>query len=130
MQGELAGVLCVTPRYLSDLETGKKDLDTNTSLYKWFEAVEQGLVPLNKKLGAGSNGRSNHVRETPAEYVTSADARHGEPVVGGLTLQDMLSQIRSDLAMIEGGAQAEKRRAYHFLSGVHLPMLAKMMKLD
>jgi transcriptional regulator with XRE-family HTH domain len=124
-QEEMAGVLGVSRRYLSDLENGAKDIDTNTSLYKWFDAIEQGQVPLNRQLGK----TNTRVREEPAEYIYTR--RDGAGAAGsGLNPQDVLSQVRADLAMIEGGTQHEKRRAFHFLSEVHLPMLAKMMKLD
>jgi transcriptional regulator with XRE-family HTH domain len=124
-QADLAGVLGVTARYLSDLESGKKDIDTNGSLYKYFGAIENGLVPLNRQFGS----KGSSVREVPFDYVGAVDSRRGE-TVSGLSQQDMLSQIRADLAMIEGGAQSEKRRAYNFLYSVHLPMLAKMLKLE
>ncbi len=121
-QADLAGELGVTPRYLSFLETGQKDIETTSSLYKLFCAIESGQVPLKRHLG----GSGKNVREEPATYHAT---RRGE-TAGGLNPQDVLSQIRADLAMIEGGAQMEKRRAFHFLLEVHLPMLAKMLKLE
>ena len=125
VQEELAGLLGVSRRYLVDLENGTKDVDTNGSLYKWFDAIEQGLVPLNRQLGKSKNSR---VQEDAAEYVFTR--RDGGGTGSGLNPQDVLSQIRADIAMIEGGTQSEKRRAFNFLYEVHLPMLAKMMKLE
>lgn len=124
-QEEAAGMLGVSRRYLSDLENGTKDIDPNSSLHKWFDALDSGQVPLPRGLGT-NHGRA---RETPAEYV--ATRRDGESSgSGGLNAHDVISQIRVDLATIEGGTQGEKRRAYHFLNEVHLPMLARLMKLD
>jgi len=124
-QVEMAEMLSISTRYLIYLETGQKEADPNSSLYKLFDAYEVGQIPVNKIRGKtpGKN-HSSSLREEPGHY----DARHHK-VAGGLNPQDVLSQIRADLAMIEGGAQAEKRRAYHFLYEVHLPMLAEMLQL-
>lgn len=132
LQADLAGVLGITPRYLGYLETGQKEVDVNSSLYKYFEAIEQGHVSMDRQLGRPSKGGSQ-VKEDPFDYVGAVESRgprRGDAAIGGLSSQDVLSQIRADIAMIEGGAQAEKRRAYHFLAQVHLPMLAKMLKLE
>jgi len=120
-QADLAGELGVTARYLSFLETGQKDIEPSSSLYKLFCAFDDGLVPIRRHLGANNK---HNAREDA--YTVPRRPESG----GGLNTQDILSQIRADLAMIEGGAQSEKRRAYHFLAEVHLPMLAKMLKLD
>ena len=125
VQEDLAGLLGVSRRYLVDLENGTKDVDPNSSLYKLFDGYDQGLLPINRQMGTSKNTR---VREDAAEYVVTPRTANGAG--GGLNHQDVLSQIRADIAMIEGGAQSEKRRAYHFLAEVHLPMLAKMMKLE
>lgn len=126
VQEELAGLLGVSRRYLVDLENGTKDVDTNGSLYKWFDAIEQGLVPLNRQLGKSKGTRTN---EDAAEYVVTPRQANGSGI-GGINPHDVLSQIRADLGVIEDGTQAEKRRAYNFLYEVHLPMLARMLKLE
>jgi transcriptional regulator with XRE-family HTH domain len=122
-QADLAGELGVTARYLSFLETGQKDIEPSSSLYKLFCAMEAGQIPLKRQIGGAGKSAA---REESAVYHAT---RRGEGQ-GGLNAQDILSQIRADLAMIEGGAQTEKRRAFHFLQEVHLPMLARMMKLE
>lgn len=126
-QAEMAELLSVTTRYLIYLEHGQKEADPNSSLYKLFEAYELGQIPVNKI--RGGNHKSVTLREDPVTYKAS---RRSDSVGAntGLNPQDVLSQIRADLSMIEGGPHAEKRRAYHFLHEVHLPMLAEMLKLD
>lgn len=127
-QAEMAELLSVTTRYLIYLEHGQKEADPNSSLYKLFEAYELGQIPVNKI--RGGNHKTSSLREEPAAYKA---ARRSDSVGAngtGLNPQDVLSQIRADLSMIEGGPHAEKRRAYHFLHEVHLPMLAEMLKLD
>lgn len=132
LQADLAGILGITPRYLGYLEAGQKEVDVNSSLYKYFIAIEQGHISIDRQLGKSGKGGANMVKEDSFDYAGAVAARGSQRHDGGsgLTPQDVLSQIRADIAMIEGGAQGEKRRAYHFLAEVHLPMLAKMMKLE
>lgn len=122
-QADLAAELGVTPRYLGYLENGQKDVDPNSSLYKLFVALDDGAVPVSRHRNT-HNGRS-HLHEEPAAY-------HAGPAStkGGLNVTEVLAQIRADLASIETGTASEKRRAYHFLHEVHLPMLAQMLKLN
>lgn len=124
-QTDMAALLGVSSRYVSQLENGTRDVDPNSSLFRLFVAYESGQVPV----------RMNGVREDVARTYPVATPPRSDSVgtgagVNGLSSNDVLSQVRADLAMIEGGAQSEKRRAYHFLRDVHLPMLAKMLKLD
>lgn len=123
----LAELLGVTPRYLSYLEAGTKEIGPESSLYKLFIAYDEGHLTLPRSLGEKSS-----LREEPGVY--RVEARRPDSIgsnhAHGLTTQDALAQVRSDLAMLEGGSQADKRRAYYFLREVHLPMLAQMLKLE
>lgn len=129
-QAELAGVLGVTPRYLIDLEHGKRDVDVNTSLYKLFDAIERGLVPLARQLGHKSNGLAKATAANEAPFNYAASSRRGETLGGGLSAQDLIDQVRADVVIIESGDPLAQRRAYHLLAEMHLPMLAKLMKLE
>lgn len=120
-QTDMAALLGVTPRYISALENGIKEVDPNTSLYRLFVAYEEGKIHVR-------SGHNGGVREEAASYKFD-DRADSIGTVGGLSAQDALAQVRADLAMIEGGALTEKRRAYHFLTQVHLPLLAKVMKI-
>lgn len=129
-QGDLAEMLSVTPRYLIYLEAGQKEADPNGGLAKLFAAYEKGQIPIPRARGIATNGSA--MKEAPTTYkVTPRRSAASDMVVDGFGLspQDVLSQIRADVAMLEGGTQAEKRRAYHFLREVHLPMLAQMLNL-
>jgi len=128
-QTDVAALLGVTPRYVSTLENGTKEVDPNTSLFRLFAAYESGQVPLRVN---GSHTPHNAVHEDAANYHvtrrTSTDSigTHGS----GLSVQDALAQVRADLAMMEGGSQSDKRRAWHFLRDIHLPLLARCLKLE
>lgn len=120
-QADLARELGVTPRYLGYLETGQKDIDPNSSLYKLFSAMEGGLVEISHR-HAGTNGHEQPVKEEPGAYRVT-------PRGGGISTHEVLAQIRADLQIIETGSMSEKRRAYHFLHEIHLPLLARVLKL-
>lgn len=128
-QGDLAEMLSVTPRYLIYLEAGQKEADPNGGLAKLFAAYEKGQIPIPRARGIATNGSAVSMKEAPATYKVTSRRAAASDDNGGLSPQDVLSQIRADVAMLEGGTQAEKRRAYHFLREVHLPMLAEMLKL-
>lgn len=123
-QTDAAALLGVTSRYISQLENGTREVDPNSSLFRLFVAYESGQVPVR------ING--NGVREEAPPYRLESRPHRSDSIgtADGLSSNDVLSQVRADLAMIEGGTQSEKRRAYHFLRDVHLPMLAKMLKLE
>ena len=128
-QQDLAELLSVTPRYLIYLENGQKEADPNGGLVKLFNAYESGQIPVNRQRGNGHEPKHASLRDAPNTYkVTRRTDSIGAHT--GLNAQEVLSQIRADIAMIEGGTQSEKRRAYHFLHEVHLPMLADMLKLE
>jgi hypothetical protein len=125
-------MLSVTPRYLIYLEAGQKEADPNGGLAKLFAAYEKGQIPITRARGIAADGSPSPPKETPALYkVPPRRSASSDIVVDGFGLSnhDVLSQIRADLAMLEGGTQVEKRRAYHFLREVHLPMLAQMLNL-
>lgn len=119
-QTDMAALLGVTSRYVSQLENGTREVDPNSSLFRLFTAYESGQVPVH----------INGIREEVAPYQRLPRTDSVGTANHGLSANDVLSQVRADIAMIEGGALSEKRRAYHFLRDVHLPMLAKMLKLD
>ena len=128
-QTDLAALLGVTPRYVSTLENGSREVDPNTSLFRLFAAYESGQVPLRSN---GSHAHHSTVREDTTHY--PAARRSSTDSIGtrgaGLSAQDALAQVRADLAMMEGGNQADKRRAWAFLRDVHLPLLARCLKLE
>lgn len=123
-QVELAELLGVTPRYLGYLEAGTKEIGPESSLFKLFVAHEDGQIPLDRHTSS-----RNTVREEPAVYRRS-DSIGANSHANGLSVHDVLAQVRSDLTMLEAGAPGDKRRAYYFLKEMHLPMLAKMLKLE
>lgn len=119
-QTEIGQALGVSQRYVASLESGQKEVDPNSSLAKLFVLLESGRIPLPE-----ASGR-NMVHEEPAVY--HAEKHHGNH--SGLGVQDALAQVRADLSMMEGGSMTDKRRAYHFLREVHLPLLARCLKLE
>jgi len=127
-QTDLAALLGVTPRYVSTLENGTKEVDPNTSIFRLFEAYETGQVPMRRN---GAHPQNNSVHEEAAAYQASRrSSTDSIGTHGGLSAQDALAQVRADLAMMEGGNLADKRRAWHFLRDVHLPLLARCLKLE
>lgn len=122
-QTDMAALLGVTPRYVSALENGTKEVDPNTSLYRLFVAYEEGKIQVRGHAPIREEAATYRFDDRSDSVGTAASS------MGGLSAQDALAQVRADLAMIEGGALSEKRRAYHFLTQVHLPLLAKVMKI-
>lgn len=123
-QTDMAALLGVTPRYISALENGIKEVDPNTSLYRLFVAYEEGKIHVR-----GHHNGTVHEDATASSFDNRSDSIGTVGGHQGLSAQDALAQVRADLAMLEGGAMSEKRRAYHFLTQVHLPLLAKVMKI-
>jgi len=117
-QTEMGQALGVSQRYVAALEAGEKDPDANSSLAKLFALMEAGQIP-----PPASQRQEKRVMEEPATY-------HVGRVQNGLNVQDAIAQIRADIAMMEGGSQSDKRRAYHFLRDVHLPLLASVLKIE
>lgn len=125
-QTDMAALLGVTSRYISQLENGLREVDPNSSLFRLFVAYEQGQVPVRATV-------QGSVREEAAPYqatrrTDSVGANHSNPA--GLSVQDAFAQVRADLAMMEGGSLSDKRRAWNFLRDVHLPLLARCLKLE
>lgn len=123
-QAELAQLLGVTPRYLIYLENGTKDVGPESSLYKLFVAYEAGQVPLDRHLGA------NHkavVREEAGSYqVKGAAALNNK----GLNHHDIIHRMRDELEVMADGNADDKRRAFYILRDIHLPALARILKLE
>lgn len=106
------------------IERGEKDVEPTSSIYKLFGLLENNKVhPSEFAAGASSAG----AREDSTAYRMDSRAAVS---ASGLTLPDVMAQIRTDMATIESGSMAEKRRAFIFLREVHLPCLAKVLKLD
>lgn len=123
-QTDMAALLGVTPRYISALENGTKEVDPNTSLYRLFAAYEKGEIQVRGHTNSRVHEEvGTYTFENRSDSIGTVGAHHG------LSAQDALAQVRADLAMIEGGPLNEKRRAYHFLTQVHLPLLAKVLKI-
>ena len=117
-QTDLGQALGVSQRHIASLESGQKEADPNSSLAKLFGLMESGQVKMNDR---------NSVHEEPAIY-RAEKSPASRPQ--GLGIQDALAQVRADISMMEGGSLEDKRRAYHFLRDVHLPLLARCLKLD
>jgi transcriptional regulator with XRE-family HTH domain len=117
-QTDLGQALGVSQRHIASLESGQKEADPNSSLAKLFGLMESGQVKMSDR---------NSVHEEPTIY--RADK---SPVSRphGLGIQDALAQVRSDISMMEGGSLEDKRRAYHFLRDIHLPLLARCLKIE
>ena len=117
-QTEMGQALGVSQRHIASLESGQKEADPNSSLAKLFGLMESGQVEAPDR---------NLVREEPAVY--RAEKSHASRPQG-LGIHDALAQVRSDISMMEGGSIDDKRRAYHFLRDVHLPLLARCLKIE
>lgn len=118
-QTELGQALGVSQRHIASLESGQKEADPNSSLAKLFTLMESGQVKVSDR---------NSVHEEPAQY--HVNKRGNTQNQGGLGVQDALAQVRSDISMMEGGSIDDKRRAYHFLRDIHLPLLARCLKIE
>lgn len=128
-QTDLAALLGVTPRYVSTLENGSREVDPNTSLFRLFAAYETGQVPLRIN-GVSSSHAPVNEEAAPYHFTRRGSTDSVGTQGAGLSVQDALAQVRADLAMMEGGSQSDKRRAWNFLRDVHLPLLARCLKLD
>lgn len=117
-QTEMGQALGVSQRHIASLESGQKEADPNSSLAKLFSLMESGQVKVSDR---------NSVREEPAVYQTEK-SHSSRP--HGLGIHDALAQVRSDISMMEGGSIDDKRRAYHFLRDIHLPLLARCLKIE
>ena len=83
-----------------------------------------GQVPLR------TNGAPVREDATPYQFTRRGSTDSVGTQGAGLSVQDALAQVRADLSMMEGGNQADKRRAWNFLRDVHLPLLARCLKLE
>lgn len=128
-QDETGVLLGVTGRYVGMIERGEKDVEPTSAIYKLFGLLENNKVhPSEFSPSSSSGGGNMTLREEPPLYRASAGSSMAS--APGLTLPDLMSQIRSDMSLIETGALAEKRRAYLFLTQVQLPCLGKFLKVD
>lgn len=122
-QAEMALLLGVTPRYLIYLENGTKEVGPESSLYKLFAAYEMGQIPLDRHLGGHSKPV---VREETGTY----HAVPAGPRAKGLNHHDIIHRMREELEAIADGTADDKRRAFYMIQDIHMPALAKMIKLD
>lgn len=126
----LAKALGVTARYVAMMESGDKEVEPNSSLYKLFCLMEANQVPVqfDPEKTRARNGRHyapERVSEPATEYRVST-----RPAGLALTEEDALAQAQADLEMISTGTPAERRRAYIFLRDHHLPLLAQAFQID
>lgn len=124
----LAKALGVTARYVGMMESGDKEVEPNSSLYKLFCLMEANQVPVQfdpeKSRSRNGQRRPERVMEPMAEYKA---APLGYP---GLTEEDAMAQVQADLEMISNGSPSERRRAYVFLRDHHLPLLAQLFHIE
>lgn len=124
-QDELASVLGVTARYISMIESGQKEVEPSSSLYKLFALLEANKVPIPEDAFKSRMRHSDgsQVREDAMPYrVNGKNA--------GVSARDAMDQVRADLQTLETGTAAEKRRTLNFMREVHLPLLIKALNLE
>lgn len=126
-QDDTGKLLGITGRYVGMIERGEKDVEPHTALAKLFALLETNKVHPSEfePRGNGHSNTASVVHEEPSIY-------HAAPprLPTTLNVEDVLSQIQTDLKTIQSGPHAEKRRALIFLRDVHLPCLAKILKLE
>ena len=119
-QEELATALDVTARYIGMIERGQKDVEPSSSLHKLFCLLEENKIPLPVDLGKSHKPEPGH----------NGDRSHYKANGSNLSLRDALEQVRSDLETLEKGNDAQRRRTLTFLREVHLPILARALKIE
>lgn len=119
-QEELASALGVTARYIGMIERGQKDVEPSSSLYKLFCLLEENKIPLPMDM----------VKAHKSELMPTGDRSHYKPNGNTLSVRDALDQVRADLDTLEKGNDAQRRRTMTFLREVHLPILARALKID
>lgn len=119
-QDELAAALGVTPRYIGMIERGQKDVEATSSLYKLFLLIEANKIPVEK---LGGDDESTGPKEEVGAYRVNG-------TVSSVSVRDALDQVKADLHTLEHGTLLEKRRTMTFLRDVHLPILARALKLE
>ena len=125
-QEELATALGVTARYIGMIERGQKDVEPSSSLHKLFCLLEENKIPLPADYvkvhkPERHNGDNEHHNGDRPHYKVNGNT---------LTLRDALDQIRADLETLEKGSDAQRRRTLTFLREVHLPILARALKIE
>lgn len=123
-QDDAGALLGVTGRYIGMIERGEKEVEPTSSIYKLFGLLENNKVHPSE-FTAGHLAAPH--REEPVHYRTGPAASSGS---NGLTLPDVMAQVRTDMAAVESAPMPEKRRAFLFLREVHLPCLARLLKLE
>jgi transcriptional regulator with XRE-family HTH domain len=111
---DLGEALGVSARYISMIESGEKDIEPTSSLYKLFCLLESSAAPLHSGALADHHDASRPRRHLPA--IKHLEAGHD------LTVADVISQIRADLSTLEA-CPADARRTYLFMRDIHIPML-------
>jgi transcriptional regulator with XRE-family HTH domain len=119
-QEELATALGVTARYIGMIERGQKDVEPSSSLHKLFCLLEENKIPLPVDLAKSHKPEPGH----------NGDRSHYKANGSTLSLRDALEQVRSDLETLEKGNDAQRRRTLTFLREVHLPILARALKIE
>lgn len=119
-QEELATALGVTARYIGMIERGQKDVEPSSSLHKLFCLLEENKIPLPVDLAKSHKPEQGH----------NGERSHYKANGSTLSLRDALEQVRSDLETLEKGNDAQRRRTLTFLREVHLPILARALKIE
>lgn len=113
-QQEAGDLLGVTDKYVGMLEREEKPVKQGGTLDLLLTKLEQRQ---RVNPWAGSEG----LAEAPATY-------HA-PSRGGLSVSELLEQVRADVEALAGD-EASRARAYRFLRDLHLPMLGKLLNLE
>jgi transcriptional regulator with XRE-family HTH domain len=126
-QEELATALGVTARYIGMIEHSQKDVEPSSSLYKLFCLLEEHKVPMPVDL---VKGHKPDVRHHSDNGQHNSERPHYKANGTTLSVRDAFEQVRSDIDTLEKGSEAQRRRTFTFLKEVHLPILARALKIE
>jgi transcriptional regulator with XRE-family HTH domain len=120
---QLGTALGVTARYVSMMETGQKEVEPNSSLYKLFCLMEADQVSVRFDPDVPRLSANRFTEEAPSYKATPRGGPH-------LSVADVVEQIQADLEQISKGPPASRRRTLLFLRDHHLPLLAKVCHIE
>lgn len=115
---QLAQALGISARYISMIESGEKDIEPSSSLYKLFALMETNKVQMDYVQEIDhSSPRHSH-----AAAVADLD------LPASLTVTDIIDQIKVDLSALT--TSPRPRRSFLFIRDIHIPMLGRALKIS
>jgi len=113
---QLAQALGISARYISMIESGEKDIEPSSSLYKLFQLME-----------------TNKVQMDYVQDIHHSPSRHSAAVAdldlpASLTVTDIIDQIKVDLSALT--TSPRPRRSFLFIRDIHIPMLGRALKIS